>query len=110
MLKPINTLILQRCLIIRKEDNVKMTNNGFHMHVNGNASPSQTSTNSTLTTNGVSCDAIYGTGSGARPTTPSVAGVLIGMDTSAAGGIEVCASNTQYIDFTIIILRLQNEG
>ena len=33
---------------------------------------------------------------------PTVAGVYIGMVNSAAGGIEICSSSTQYIDFTII--------
>ena len=36
------------------------------------------------------------------PTTPAVAGVYIGLDSVATGGIEISASSTQYIDFTII--------
>ena len=29
-------------------------------------------------------------------------GIYLGMDNSTTGGIEICSSNKQYIDFTII--------
>ena len=77
------------------------TNNDFVMHVHGNASPSLTLTNSTLTMNGITCSAILFIGSGAK-TTPTLVGVYIGMDSVAAGGIEICANSTQHIDFTLI--------
>ena len=34
-----------------------------------------------------------------KPTAPSVAGVYIGLDNAAAGGINICSSTSQYIDF-----------
>ena len=33
---------------------------------------------------------------------PSAAGVYVGLDTSAAGGKEICCSSSPYIDFTTI--------
>ena len=37
-----------------------------------------------------------------KPTAPTAAGVYIGLDnSSSAGGIEICTSFLQYIDFTI---------
>ena len=72
------------------------------MHVNGNASVSLTLDSSTLTTNSITCGPISCTGSGTKPTQPSVAGVYVGLDSAAAGGIEICCSNTPYIDFTTI--------
>ena len=41
---------------------------------------------------------ITGTPKMAQPTDP---GVYIGLDSTSAGGIEICASSLQYIDFTI---------
>ena len=40
------------------------------------------------------------TGTG-KPIAPTAAGVYIGLDTTTAGGIEICSSTQQYIDFTI---------
>ena len=74
----------------------------FKMHVNGNASTSLTLKNSTLTTNAITCGAISCTGSSTKPTTPSVASVYVGVDNSAAGGMEICCSSSPYIDFTTI--------
>ena len=65
------------------------------MHVNGNASPSLTLNSTTLSTNVISC-----TGTG-KPTAPTAAGVYIGLATTAAAGIELCSTSSQYIDFTI---------
>ena len=77
------------------------TNNDLKMHVNGNASPSQTLNNSTLTPNNITCGPIWCTGSGTKPTAPTTAGVYIGLDSASAGGIDVCASNDHYICFRI---------
>ena len=41
-------------------------------------------------------------GSGTQTTTPTLVGVYIGMDHSAAGGLEICASSSHYLDFAII--------
>ena len=79
-----------------------MTRNVLNMRVHGNASPSLTLTDSTLAANGKACGAMSCAGSGTKTTTPTVAGVYIGMDNAATGGIEICASNTQSIDFTIM--------
>ena len=70
------------------------------MHVNGNASVSPTLSSSTLTTNGITCGPISCTGSGTKQTTPSTASVYIGLGSTTAGGIEICARASQYIDFT----------
>ena len=78
------------------------TNNDFKMHVNGNASASLALNNSTLTTNGISCGPISCTGSGTQPTQPSLAGVYVGLDSAAAGGMEICCSFSPYIDFRTI--------
>ena len=78
------------------------TNNDFKMHVNGNASASLTLNNSTLTTNGIACGPISCTGSGTKPTQPSAAGVYVGLDSAAAGGMEICCSALPYIDFAAI--------
>ena len=72
----------------------------FKLHVNGNASASLTSNNSTLTTNDITRGPIACTGSGTKATVPTAAGVYIGMDSAGAGGIEICASSSQYSDFT----------
>ena len=40
------------------------------------------------------------TGTG-KPLAPTAAGVYMGLDTTAADGIEICSSSIQYIDFTI---------
>jgi hypothetical protein len=40
------------------------------------------------------------TGTG-KPTAPTAAGVYIGLDNTSAGGIEICSSFLQYIDFTV---------
>ena len=37
----------------------------------------------------------------AKPTTQTAPGVYIGFDNTAAAGIELCSTSTQYIDFTI---------
>ena len=71
------------------------TNNDFKMHVNGSTTPSLTLNSTTLSTNAIAC-----TGTG-KATAPTTAGVYIGLDTSAAGGIEICAGSLQYIDFTV---------
>ena len=39
---------------------------------------------------------------GCKSTSPTVAGVHLGMDSSSARGIDICASSTQYIHFTVI--------
>ena len=79
------------------------TNNVFFkMNVNGNASDSLTLNNSTLTTNAITCGAISCTGSSKKPTVPSPAGVYIGLDNAAPGGINLCVSSSTYIDFTNI--------
>ena len=49
----------------------------------------------------MTCGAILFTGPITKLTTPTVVGVYIGMDTLAVGGIELCASSTSYIDFTM---------
>ena len=77
-------------------------NNDFNMHVNRNASASLTLNNSILTTNSITCGPISCTGSVVKPTQPSVAGVYVGLDISAAGGMEICCSNLPYIDFTTV--------
>ena len=69
------------------------------MHVNWNALASRALNNSTLTTNGITRGPISCTGSGTKPTTATVAGVYIGLDNAAAGGMEICSSASQYIDF-----------
>ena len=79
-----------------------VTNNYFKMHVNGSASASLTLNCSTLTTNGITCGPISCTGSGTKPTQPSAASVYLGLDSSAAGGMEICCSTLPYIDFTTI--------
>ena len=81
-------------------DNV--TNNDLKMHVNGSASASLTLNNTILTTNSITCGPISCTGSGTKPTQPSAAGVYLGLDSSAAGGMEICCSTLRYIDFTTI--------
>ena len=78
------------------------TNNNLKMHVYGNVSASLTLNNSTLTTNGIACGPISCTGSGTKPTQPSAAGVYVGLDSAAAGGMEICCSASPYIDFTTI--------
>ena len=72
------------------------------MHVNGNASASLTLNNSTLTTNAITCGPISCTGTGTKQLSPTAAGVYLGLDTSAAGGMEICCSSSPYIDFTTI--------
>ena len=68
-----------------------VTNNYFKMHVNGSASASLTLNSSTLTTNGITCGPISCTGSGTKPIQPSAASVYLGLDSSAAGGMESVA-------------------
>ena len=75
------------------------TNDDFQMQLNGNASASLTLTNSTLTTHATTRGPISRAGSGTQPTTPTVAGVCIGLDSAAVRGIEICSSSLQYIDF-----------
>ena len=72
------------------------------MHVNGNASASLTLNNSTLTTNAITCGPISCTGTGTKKLSPTVGGVYLGLDTSAAGEMEICCSSSPYIDFTTI--------
>ena len=79
-----------------------VTNNDFKMHVNGNASASLTLNHTILTTSSITCGLISCTGSGTKPTKPSAAGVYLGLDSSAAGGMEICCSTSRYIDFTTI--------
>ena len=74
----------------------------FKMHVNGKASVSLTLNNSTLTTHATTCGAISCTGSSTKPTVPSTAGVYIGLDNAAAGGMKFCVRTSAYIDFTNI--------
>ena len=71
------------------------------MHGDGHATPSLTFNSSTLTTNGITCGSILCTGTLVKATTPTVAGVYLGFANSAAGGIEICSSSTQYVVFTI---------
>ena len=78
------------------------TNNDFKMHVNGNASASLTLNNSTLTTNAITCGPISCTGTGTKQLSPTAAGVYLGLDTSAAGGMEICCSSSPYVDFKTI--------
>ena len=80
----------------------KVTNNDFKMHVNGNASASLTSNNSTLTTNSITCGPISCAGPGTKPTQPSTASMYVGLDNSTAVGMEICCSASPYIDFTTI--------
>ena len=70
-------------LIYSATNNVFLKNN-----VNGNASASLTVNNSTLTTNAITCGAISCTGSSKKPAVPSPAGVYIGLDNAAPGGIN----------------------
>ena len=78
------------------------------MHVNRNASASFTVANSTLSTNSITCGPISCAGSTTKPTTPTVVGVHIGLDYSAVGGIEICASSTQYIDYSQVLIPIIN--
>lgn len=77
------------------------------MRVNGNAAVSLPFDYLILTTISITRGAVSCTGSGTKPTTPTVVGVYIGMGSSAAGGIEICASSIQYIDSTIINSEFQ---
>ena len=75
------------------------------MHVTGNASPSRTLNNSTLTTNSITCGAIIScSGTTTKTTVPTAAGVYIGLGSSSSGGIEICSSARKYKDFTGIKL------
>jgi hypothetical protein len=76
------------------------TNNDSKMHVNGNSSASLTLNNSTQATTSLTCGAISCSGTTTKTTVPTAAGVYIGMDSSSSGGIEICSSTVQYIDFT----------
>ena len=69
------------------------------MHVNGKASVYLTLNNSTLTTHATTCGAISCTGSSTKPTVPLTAGVYIGLDNAAAGGMNICVRTSAYIDF-----------
>jgi hypothetical protein len=62
-----------------------------------------TSTNGTITAAGnINGKTGSFTGTG-KPLAPTAAGVYIGLDgTSSAGGIEICSSFLQYIDFTVV--------
>ena len=80
----------------------KVTNNDFKMHVNGNASASLTSNNSTLTTNSITCGPISCAGTSTKPTQPSTASMYVGLDNSTAVGLEICCSASPYIEFTTI--------
>ena len=55
-----------------------------------------------LTTNAITCGPISCTGTGTKQLSPTVAGVYLGLDTSAVGGMEICCSSSPYIDFTTI--------
>ena len=73
--------------------------NGHISTTNGSVSGKVVLSSTTYTAN---CNITEGTGSctgTAKPTAPSVAGVYIGMDTTAAGGIETCSGSVHYIDF-----------
>ena len=48
----------------------------------------------------INCNNGSFTGTG-KPTTPTAAGVFIGLDTTAAAGIELCSTSLQYVDFTV---------
>ena len=74
----------------------------FKMHVNGNASASLTLSNSTLTTNAITCGPISCIGTSTKQLSPTAAGVYLGLDTSAAGGMEICCSSSPYVDFKTI--------
>ena len=66
------------------------------MHVNAKSTASFILHSSTLTTNAIGCQCANG-----KPTTPTTAGVHMGIDSASAGGLEICSSSIQYIDFTI---------
>ena len=76
--------------------------NDFKMYVSSEASPSLTLNSTTLTTNAITCGPISRTGSAVKPTQPTTAGVYVGLDSSAARGMEICCSTLPYIDFTTI--------
>ena len=69
------------------------------MRVSG--STGNMSANGTITAAG-SINGTTGTFTGiGKPTDPTVKGVYMGLDTTAAAGIVMCSSSMQYIDFTI---------
>ena len=59
------------------------------MHVNRNVSHSLTLKNATLTTYRKTRGAISCARSTTKPTAPTIAGVYIGMDNAAVGGIDM---------------------
>lgn len=65
------------------------------MHVTANSKHVQFNS-STLTTHGIAC-----AGTSGKPTTPTFAGVYLGMGSTLAGGIEICCSSVQYIEITM---------
>ena len=78
------------------------TNNDFKMHANGNSTVSLSLTTATLATNNLTCSNISCTGPLTTPTTLSAACVHLGMDSAAAGGIEICLAARNTMIFAIL--------
>ena len=59
----------------------------------------QPTINGTIACKNLSCQHLPCAGTDGKTTTPTSAGVHMGMDSCAVGGIDICSAQLQYVDF-----------
>ena len=68
---------------------------------------------STLATSSISCSSTLlanSEGTSGKPSTPPSAVVHVGMDSTSAGGIEICSSSMQYVDYSSLYSEFKRKA